>query len=106
MAMSVLFSFYLFSQLHSKESVRTEAFNEITTLFLIYLLMCFSDFISDPELRNKLGYVYIGVIFTNISAHLLVLIYTNIKAVKLSIRKRIHKFRSRKAPNPTVPIEV
>ena len=97
MAISVLFSFYLFSQLHSRDSIRTETFNELTTLLLIYLLMCFSDFVSDPELRNKLGYIYIGVIFTNIATHLLILIYTNLIAAKLSIRKKLHKYRSRRA---------
>ena len=69
--------------------------------------MCFSDFVSDPELRNNLGYAYIGVIFFNIATHLLILIFNNIITAKLSIRKSIHKCRSKRARNKIrqVPIE-
>ena len=36
-----------------------ETFNEVVTLLVIYLLMCFSDFVISPETRNDCGKVFI-----------------------------------------------
>jgi hypothetical protein len=50
-----------------------EIMNEETVLILTYLLMCFTDFVPDPETRSDVGRVYMLVAITNIGVHLIFL---------------------------------
>lgn len=58
-----------FQPFESKFANRMEVLNDITTLLLLYLLMTFTPWVDDSELRFKLGYVFIGVMSTNIATH-------------------------------------
>ena len=80
----------------------TETFNEIITLCLIYLVMCFNgDFVPELETRNKLGYVYISLILFNISTHLFLLLISNVYMIKYALRKRWYKRQMQaRAPRP------
>ena len=72
----------------------TETFNETITLCLIYLAMCFNgNFVSALETRNKLGYVYISLIFFDISIHLFLLLISNVYMIKYALRKRLYRRR-------------
>lgn len=44
--------------------------------------MCFTNFVPDPEIRNKLGLYYIGLSASMISAHLSLLVVASIMACK------------------------
>ena len=39
-------------------------------MLLTYMLMCFTKFVPDPEMQKKGGFVYIGVIASNVLIHL------------------------------------
>ena len=39
-----------------------EIFNEWITLMTLYMLMCFSDFVGEPEARSTCGYWFIGTV--------------------------------------------
>ena len=65
-----------------------ETFSEITVLFALYILMCFSDFISSLEMRHYLGFVYIGVFTVYAMVHILSLLVTSFKKVFAKIKLR------------------
>ena len=50
-----------------------ETFNEVITLLVLYLLMCFSDFIVDPVVRDKCGKVYIAILIFYALVHIVLL---------------------------------
>ena len=58
--------------------------------------MCFTEFVSDLEMRNKLGIAYISIMFTNIALHFTCMIKTLILIIKLKIKRckaRRHIYR-------------
>jgi len=62
-----------FKPLDSKFSNNMETFNECTCLALTYILICFSDFVPEPEMRHYMGNYYIALTLGNIGIHLLFL---------------------------------
>ena len=75
MMISVFMVIYLrwYKPMESPLANRMETFNECTTIFLIYCLMCFTDFVPDEETRSKIGLFYIGVNLFHILVHLVFL---------------------------------
>ena len=54
---------------------KIELFNEFVIFFLSYLFLCFSDWVSDPALKTKVGAFFIYVIFFNVFVNLSNIIY-------------------------------
>ena len=76
MAIALIVGGYI---VHAKPMVsplanRLEIMNELTILAVTYGHLHFTDYMPEPEARNSIGYVYMGVIFVNISVHLVILI--------------------------------
>ena len=67
-----------------------ETFNEVTILTLTYFLFCFTDFVPEPETRNKLSFYYIATSFFNMAVHLLVMLNSSFSSIRQSCRKRRH----------------
>ena len=63
-----------------------ETMNECTIMLLSYLLMCFTDYVPEAETRSELGVSYMSVSLGASGIHLIILVVTNIKYVKLYIR--------------------
>ena len=53
-------------KLHSKN--KTELFNEVILMFVMYTIICFSPFVPDLEVKHGIGYLCMAII----SVHLLV----------------------------------
>ena len=73
--------------LETKGALWKQTFDECTYLLLIYILMCFTEFVSDLEMRNKLGIAYISIMFTNIAFHFTFMIISLILTLKLKIKR-------------------
>ena len=71
----------------SKAALWKQTQDECTYLLLLYVLLCFTDFVPDPELRNKLGIVYITIMFTNIGTHLVSLIRFTLSSFLRSLKR-------------------
>ena len=71
---------------------KLEVFNEVTGLFLLYHLMCFTDMVPEPEDRYNIGYSFIAIAFINVAVHLILIIKTNYRV----IRQKLHKKNSNK----------
>ena len=51
-----------------------ETFNEITTMLLLYTIVCFTDNVQDAEIKYMIGWVYIGITGFNVVVHILLLL--------------------------------
>ena len=78
--------------LESKFATNMETFNEFTTLNVLYLVMCFSDFVGDAITRNKMGFVFIGILSFNVLVHMVNLVVRTILQFRLRIRRAWHAF--------------
>lgn len=72
-----------------------EMLNEIMVMITVYIMHGFSYFIQSFEVRYKVGWFYIGIVFTVFTLNLSVIIQRVmikvINAIKLSIKKRQKK---------------
>ena len=78
---------YSFRPLESRLTLHKQTFDEFTYLFLIYTLLCFTNFISDPVMRSEIGHAYNSIIFTNVGFHLLFMIKEIFKNLVLSVKR-------------------
>ena len=60
--------------MNSRFSNNLETFNECTMLVLLYALMLFSDFVSNPENRSQVGIIYILVVALFGAVHLFIML--------------------------------
>ena len=61
----------------------------MTVLILTYFLLCFTDFVLEPEMRNDLGGYYNYITFMNIAVHMFIMFRSSFVALRLKIRKRL-----------------
>ena len=78
--------------------------NECTVLLFIYCMMCFTDFVPDPETRSYVGYFYMGFISANVLVHLIFLVLETFRKLRKDCRgcysKYIAKKNKTKHPRP------
>jgi len=89
MMISVFMIMYLFwyRPLDSVFALRMEVMNETTLTFLYYGMLCFTDFVPEPETRSLLGFIYMGVSLVNILVHLTFLALASCNKIKLRCKK-------------------
>ncbi len=75
---------------------RIEIFSEITNLFLMYHVLCFTDFVYDPEMRYMIGYSFILFIGMFIATHLYFMMRGTIKDATTKHRTKLKKKRDKK----------
>ena len=80
-----------------RSSVWLETFNEMTILVHTYFLLCFTDFMPDPEHRSTLGLVYIGVSLFNFAVHLCLVIVGVIGSAKQRCQRAYYKRKIKEA---------
>lgn len=68
-----------------------ELLNEGTTMFSLYLVMTFSDFVGDPLTRNMCGWAFIGVVSFLVMVHLLFLVGSVCGKIYQSMRRCYYK---------------
>ena len=80
-----------FNPLKSRLDVNMETFNEYTTLVIIILLMCMTNFVPDLNMRHSLGKVYIAVICVFGLVHILPMLWRSGKRLQLSLKRRYYR---------------
>ena len=73
-----------------------ELFNECITLVTLYILMCFSDFVIDPEARSTCGYWFIGTVCLYAAVHFYHLFKDVVVLLYNLVRKQYYKRRNKK----------
>ena len=71
----------------SKSALWKQTQDECTYFLLIYVLMCFTDFVPDPEQRSKLGIAYISIMLGNIGFHLIIVLGQTLKDLCLKLKR-------------------
>merc|ERR1719464_1394262 len=86
--------------------------NETTAIVMLYLMLVFSDWVPDLEVRYIFGWIFIGVFCANLAVHLFFLLRGLLKRVpfKLFIKCGIKRKQATKVPitkpNPTESLAV
>ena len=70
-----------------------ELLNELTTLWILYTVMCFSDFVGDPVMRNLVGWAFISILGVFLSIHLMFLFGNTCKSLYRSLRRCYYKHK-------------
>lgn len=94
-ALVILIGWY--RPLDSAYANNMELLTEVATLWILYTVICFSNFILEPATRHLCGYGFIGVLALFVAIHLLVLVYSICKALKFYIRKRYYDRKKKQA---------
>ena len=74
-----------------------EIFNEMTTLWILQLMMCFSDFVGEAEMRNEIGKAFIGLILFYVAVHFFFLTVDCLKSIISSLINRFKKCKQKKS---------
>lgn len=86
-----------FKPLESRFANNIETFNEVISTFVLYLLMCFSDFLDDPMMRNELGKVFIGIVLVYVAVHFYFLFVDLFVKVRLNLLRLFNRCCRKKA---------
>ena len=57
--------------------------------------MCFTDFVPDPEVRYDIGPYYIGISSLMILVHLVLILYSTLKRLRLIYKKYYNRWINR-----------
>ena len=64
-----------------------ETINEATVLCVIYLLMCFTEFVPSANMRYELGPIYIALSGGNFILHLVLIIIMILNKARIKIMR-------------------
>ena len=80
----------LVKPLETKLANRLETFTEIMTLFLLYIMMSFTD-VEKSEMRYEYGKAFIGTICTYVAVHVYLIGKNTYYKVRHLLRKAQHR---------------
>ena len=75
----------------SHSQTRTENFNEVILMLVLYTMMCFSPFISDVQTKYNIGYVSNGFVALHLLINVGIISYATFKQTKREYRLRYYK---------------
>lgn len=79
--------------LENRFAAGLQTFNECTTLIVLYLVLCFSDFVETAQTRSSLGLVFIGVVSFNVVTHIINMFIQICCKTRMRARTWWHNFR-------------
>jgi len=86
-----------FSPMDTVHRNRIETFNEVTCIFLLYHLQCFSDFVPSAETCSEIGKSFIAFTLLNLAVHLYFLSRSCCSKMKTKLCKKcIERQRKKK----------
>eukprot|EP00347_Sterkiella_histriomuscorum_P019917 403339812 len=78
----------------AQQKLQQKYVNELTFLTALYFCFLFTDFISNPDTQQSLGYLLIYIVLANILINLLLVLYTITQSVYQLIQKIMKKLRA------------
>ena len=70
---------------------KIEIMNEVTSIFLLYHMFTFTDWVPDASVRYLLGWSFIAVISANLAFHLSILTRSSIAKIFTTCKAKCHK---------------
>ena len=77
---------------HSKLMNALEVVNEVSVLIAIYHLLCFTEFVPDPNLHDSIGFSLLAVTGIAFVINVMALIYTGILEIKKVVKRLLYKW--------------
>lgn len=74
--------------LESNFATNLETINEVFTYLSLYCVLCFSDFVGEPEMRSECGTVLIGIVSAYAVIHVSILLFGTIKSITETLKRR------------------
>ena len=65
-----------------------EIFNEATCFIICIMFITYTDVTDNANVKNKIGYFILIVIFLNVGINMILVLYENIKALIKWIKKK------------------
>ena len=78
---------HLGKPLESRAALIKQTLDECTYLILVQLLLCFTNFVPDPEDRIYIGIAYMSVMIANMGLHIMILILSTCKVFCLKSKR-------------------
>ena len=75
----------------SHSTARTEKFNEVVLMFVLYTMMCFSPFIHDVPTKFHIGYVANGIVSLHLLVNIGFISYESFTKAKRDYRLRYYR---------------
>ena len=75
----------------SHSLTKIEIFNELASILLCYMMLCFTDWIPTAQMRYTLGWVFIMIIALHLGTHLALMIKNTYLTAKEKARERYAK---------------
>ena len=69
--------------METRHATNMQTFHMMITLDMLILMMCYTEFVPEPETRSDLGYVQIAMLSVFAATTLLPLLYTSLRKVIL-----------------------
>jgi hypothetical protein len=88
-AMSIIVAVNLIGNvqaLHTPERRNLEYLNEIIIMLVLYTIICFSQFVPDPEARYMMGFVCIVIVASHLLINLWLISFKSFKILKFEIQ--------------------
>ena len=76
-----------FGPLQNSISITLETFNEIINLMLLYLLMSFSEFVGNPNMKRALGFFFIAIVCSFASLYIFILVRSSVRELRMRARR-------------------
>ena len=69
-----------------KSTQRLEQFNELSILSILVHLMCFADFVYDPQMRMNIGWSMIATVSSTLAVNFGIVCFTMITGIRTKVR--------------------
>jgi len=66
---------------------KLEVFNELFVLLSTYLILLFSPFLDNMNIKYNIGWVLVGIVCLNMVINMLIMLYRTFRMVKMSLIK-------------------
>ena len=65
-----------------------ELFNEIILIFILYTIMCFSDWLNDVRMQLKIGFIACGLVILHFLCNIALIAMATVKMLIRKVRMR------------------
>ena len=81
---------------HSNKKSRTEIFNEVTLMMIMYSIICFSPLVPDVKVRFQLGYICIIAISLHLLVNFIQILVQSFSTIRMNFIKKYAKRQYKK----------
>ena len=78
---------------------KLQTYNQMITLQILTIMMCYSDFVPNPSTRNNLGFTQIALVGVQVLPSLVLMVIGSVKSVKMLCKKVFGLFLRRRMQN-------